>query len=234
MQMVSIADAVERAKGLLSRPSRAILGIVGAPGAGKSTLAAALVSELRDDAALVGMDGFHLDNEVLVALGRRDRKGAPDTFDVAGYASLLRRLRSRDEDVVYAPRFDRSLELSIGSAVPVRRETPLVITEGNYLLHDEHGWQAVRPLLDEVWFLDVRADELRRRLVARRMGHGESEKQALAWVRQVDEPNAALVTAGCDAADLVVRLAGECGPQSVNGPSSNCASRSWGVLSPEC
>ncbi|HMR48691.1 MAG TPA: nucleoside/nucleotide kinase family protein [Arachnia sp.] len=211
MQLVSVAQAVERARGLLSRPSRAILGIVGAPGAGKSTLAAALSAELGDVSALVAMDGFHLDNEVLVALGRRDRKGAPDTFDVSGYASLLRRLRRRDEDVVYAPRFDRSLELSIGSAVAVRRETPLVITEGNYLLHDEHGWQAVGRLLDEVWFLDVPAEELRRRLVARRMGHGESEEQAAAWVRQVDEPNAALVTAGREAADLVVRLAGEPG-----------------------
>lgn len=198
-------DLVARAAALAAGPARRLLGIVGPPGAGKSTLSAALLTGLGDRAALVGMDGFHLDNEVLVALGRRDRKGAPDTFDVGGYVSLLRRLRAQDEDVVYAPRFDRSLELSIGSAVPVPCEIPLVITEGNYLLHDDHGWGAVRPLLDEVWFLDVPGDELRRRLIARRMGHGEQESEAVAWVTQVDEPNIAVVVARRETADLVVR-----------------------------
>lgn len=198
-------ELVSRAAALAGRPGRKLLGIVGPPGAGKSTLSAALLERLGERAALVGMDGFHLDNEVLVALGRRDRKGAPDTFDVSGYVTLLRRLRARDEDVVYAPRFDRSLELSIGSAVPVSRHVPLVITEGNYLLHDDHGWDAIRPLLDEVWFLDVPAEELRRRLITRRMGHGESEADALAWVTQVDEPNAAVVRMRRHAADVVVR-----------------------------
>lgn len=198
-------DLIERAAALSAGPGRRILGIVGPPGAGKSTVSEALGRLLGERAALVGMDGFHLDNEVLVALGRRQRKGAPDTFDVAGYVALLRRLRSPGPEVVYAPRFDRSLELSIGSAVPVLPETPLVITEGNYLLHDQGGWEQVRPLLDEVWFLDVPAVELRRRLVARRMGHGESEAEALAWVTEVDEPNAALISNGRDAADLLVR-----------------------------
>ena len=199
------SDLIERASVLAERPGRAILGIVGPPGAGKSTVCQALGQALGERAALAAMDGFHLDNEVLVALGRRQRKGAPDTFDVAGYVCLLRRLRSPGTDLVYAPRFDRSLELSIGSAVPVPPETSLVVTEGNYLLHEEDGWDQVRPLLDEVWFLDVPENELRRRLVARRIGHGESEAEAVAWVTEVDEPNAAVIGRRRDAADLVVR-----------------------------
>lgn len=197
-------DLIDRASALAERPGRTILGIVGPPGAGKSTVSEALCRALGGRAVLVGMDGFHLDNEVLVALGRRERKGAPDTFDAPGYVALLRRLRSPGPEVVYAPRFDRSLELSIGSAVPVPPEIPLVVTEGNYLLHDEDGWDRVRPLLDEIWYLDVPAAELRRRLVARRKGHGESEAGALAWVTEVDEPNAALISRRREAADLIV------------------------------
>lgn len=203
MLQVTLAELVERAVALADRPTRTVLGIVGTPGAGKSTVCDALTAGLGERAALVGMDGFHLDNEVLVALGRRQRKGAPDTFDVPGYVALLRRFRARDEEVVYGPRFDRSLELAIGSAIPVPREVPLVITEGNYLLHDQDGWEQVRPLLDEVWYLDVPAGERRRRLVGRRMGHGESEADALAWVTGVDEPNAAVVARRRDAADHV-------------------------------
>jgi len=152
------------------------------------------------------MDGFHLSNAVLAELGRRDRKGAPDTFDVDGYLSLLQRLREADEAVTYAPRFDRSLEESIGSAVPVPRDTPLVITEGNYLLHDKGGWQHVRGLLDEVWFLDVPNEVRRGRLVARRLSNGHPADEAEAWVAQVDEPNALLAARSRSRADLIVQL----------------------------
>lgn len=203
----TLHELAERARLLLSDGRRRILGVTGTPGAGKSTVTAALLQALGDRAVVVGMDGFHFANAELVRLGRRDRKGAPDTFDVDGYVALLRRLSTQTAGTIYAPVFDRELEESIGSAVPVRADVPLVITEGNYLLHDEHGWDAVRPLLDEVWYLDVDADERRRRLVARRLGHGHPADEATAWVRDVDEPNARLVETARDRADLVVRVA---------------------------
>lgn len=205
--IATLEGLVARARELAARGPRTLLGIVGPPGAGKSTVCDALDAALGAAAVTVGMDGFHLDDDVLVALGRRDRKGAPDTFDVPGYVSLLQRLRDAREEVSYAPLFDRGLEASRGSAVPVPRSVPLVVTEGNYLLHGRGGWDGVRPLLDEVWFLDVPADERVRRLVARRLSHGETPDRARAWVTGVDEVNAAVVLAGRDRADVVVRLA---------------------------
>lgn len=183
-----------------------MLGIAGAPGAGKSTLAQWLVDELGDDAVLVPMDGFHLANEVLVALGRRDRKGAPDTFDAAGYVAMLERLRSQDDEVVYAPRFDREIEESIGSAVPVARSVRLVVTEGNYLLLAQDPWSRIRGLLDEAWFL-MPSDAVRHeRLIARHMAFGKTEEDARAWSMGSDERNAVLIRATAEVADLVIDL----------------------------
>lgn len=202
----TVDQLVERARALARSGGRRVLGITGAPGAGKSTLCAALLAALGDEAVLVGMDGFHLANEELVRLGRRDRKGAPDTFDVGGYVALLDRVRVQTDAVVYGPVFDRTIETSVGSAQPVRRETPLVITEGNYLLLSEHGWDRVASRLDEAWFLDIPADVRASRLVRRRQSHGEDLAAATAWVRGVDQVNAVTVTATRDRADLVVTL----------------------------
>ena len=117
----SLADLVTRARALMVPGERRILGLIGAPGAGKSTLCAALAGALGDDAAVVGMDGFHLANAELERLGRRQRKGAPDTFDADGYAALLERLRQPVGQTIYAPIFNRDLEESIGSALPIFR-----------------------------------------------------------------------------------------------------------------
>ncbi|MGK9148973.1 nucleoside/nucleotide kinase family protein [Plantibacter flavus] len=207
-----IDELVERARSLIADGSRRILGIIGAPGAGKSTVSDALAAALGAQTVIVGMDGFHLDNDELVRLGRRDRKGAPDTFDVDGYVSLLSRLHAAGRTStspgvpIYAPRFDRSLESSIGSAVLVRPEVPLIITEGNYLLLEEDGWQDVAAHLDESWYVDVDDDVRRERLIARRLGHGHPRDQAEAWVLGVDEPNARLVDATKHRADRVVTL----------------------------
>ncbi|WP_412543694.1 nucleoside/nucleotide kinase family protein [Longispora sp. K20-0274] len=204
---VTLAELVERARRLVVPGRRRLLGVTGPPGAGKSTLAAALVAAVPG-AVLVPMDGFHLADVELTRLGRRDRKGAPDTFDSAGFVALLRRVRADDEDVVYAPAFDRRLEEPVAGSVPVPRGAPLVVTEGNYLLVDDGPWSAVRGLLDEVWYLDVAADLRLDRLVSRHVAYGKSPADARDWAHGSDERNAAVVAATRPRADLVVRLAG--------------------------
>ncbi|MFD4032561.1 nucleoside/nucleotide kinase family protein [Streptomyces sp. NPDC058637] len=207
MDTTDLTELTARARRLAVPGTRRVLGIAGAPGAGKSTLAARLVDSLEGRAALVPMDGFHLAGAELDRLGRSGRKGAPDTFDAAGYVALLRRLRNPEgPGPVYAPAFDRSLEEPIAGAVPVPGDIPLVVTEGNYLLLDEDPWTAVRGLLDEVWFLDPDPGLRVRRLVERHVRFGKPRPQAEDWVAVSDEPNARLVERGRDRADLVVRV----------------------------
>jgi pantothenate kinase len=198
---------LERGRALAGAGGRRLLGIAGVPGAGKSRLAEELARSLGPAAVYVPMDGFHLANEELVRLSRRDRKGAPDTFDCAGYVALLRRLRAPEaEPCVYAPRFRREIEEPIAGAIPVLPEVPLVITEGNYLLVEGDGWGAVRALLDEAWYVEV-AEELRiERLVARHHAFGKPADLARRWALGSDQRNAELVRATRARADLVVRL----------------------------
>lgn len=196
---------LERARRLADTGGRRLLGITGPPGAGKSTIAEALAQALGDTARLVGMDGFHLAEAELRRLGRRDRKGAPDTFDALGYVALLRRLRAADEEVVYAPAFDRSLEEAIAGSVAVPRGVPLVITEGNYLLVDDGPWVAVRPLLDECWYVEPSEAERIERLVARHERFGRSPAEARARSLGSDQRNAEVIAATREYADLVVR-----------------------------
>ncbi|MFF1547558.1 nucleoside/nucleotide kinase family protein [Streptomyces sp. NPDC058291] len=210
--MLTFDDLLCRARSLAEGGGRALLGIAGSPGAGKTTLARRLVRELNGAgepwAAQVPMDGFHLADAELDRLGRRDRKGAPDTFDAAGYAALLRRLRDEadGEDVVYAPGFERVLEQPLAGAVPVAPAVRLVVTEGNYLLLDTGAWRRVRAALDEVWFCESDEDERVRRLVARHEEFGKGHEEAVAWVARSDQRNAELVAATREAADLVVPL----------------------------
>ncbi|MDQ0688160.1 pantothenate kinase [Streptomyces achromogenes] len=213
--MLTFDDLVRRARSLAGDGGRrTLLGIVGSPGAGKTTLAERLVRELNGAgepwAAQVPMDGFHLADVELDRLGRRDRKGAPDTFDAAGYAALLRRLREETDggDVVYAPGFERVLEQPIAGSVPVPPQVRLVVTEGNYLLLATGAWARVRAALDEVWFCETDEDERVRRLVARHEEFGKGHEEAVAWVGRSDRLNAELVAATRDRADLVVRVGG--------------------------
>ena len=186
---------------------RVVVGIAGPPGSGKSTLASELVGTLRaadTSAVCVPMDGFHLAGAELERLGRQDRKGAPDTFDAAGFVHLLRRLAAPTE-TVYAPVFDRGLEEAIAGAIAVAPDVEVVVTEGNYLLLDDGPWAQVRSLLTETWYLDV-PDAVRvDRLVARHTSHGRSPDAARTWTLGPDQANADLVAATRGRGDGVVR-----------------------------
>lgn len=200
-----LADRIER---LRSAENRVLIGIVGEPGSGKSTVSAALADRLGEDAVVVPMDGFHLANRELERLGRSDRKGAIDTFDADGYVHLLRRLRDQQESVVYAPDYVRGMEESVAGSIPVPRTLPVVITEGNYLLDAEEPWCQVRSLLDEVWFAQTPRDVRIARIVARHIRFGMDEAAAEAWARGPDQVNADRVRAMRSGADLVVDVMG--------------------------
>ncbi|MGC4076698.1 MAG: nucleoside/nucleotide kinase family protein [Rubrivivax sp.] len=192
---------IVRARALAARGGRRLLGLTGPPGAGKSTLAAALAGALGPLAVVVPMDGFHLANAALERLGRRGRKGAPDTFDTAGYVALLARLRTADT-TVWAPEFRREIGEPVAGAIAVAPDVPLVITEGNYLLLGD-PWAGVRPLLDEIWYVEVDDGLRRERLAARHRRYGRSAADAAAWVDQTDEPNARRIASTRQSADAV-------------------------------
>jgi pantothenate kinase len=193
----SLAELTDRAAELAATGERRILGITGPPGAGKSSLAERIVDSLGSGrAVLVGLDGFHLADAELVRIGLRERKGAPETFDRDGFVALLGRLRE-NASTVYAPVFDRALEDSRAAAVAVPVGVPLVVTEGNYLLH----WPQVRPLLDEVWYLDPEPARRLAALIARHVAFGRSAEQAREWVMRTDERNARLVARDREFAD---------------------------------
>jgi pantothenate kinase len=198
---------------------RALVGLAGEPGAGKSTLATSLAARLQDRATVVPLDGFHLADVELRRQGLLGRKGAPETFDAWGYAALLQRLRSRPDHTVYAPGFERDLEQPLAGAIPVGPEVDVVLTEGNYLLLDRPEWRAARALLDEAWYVGVDPDLRRGRLVARHVLFGKAQAEAERWVAEVDDPNAVLVAQSRQRADLVVEV-------SSPGGSRRTASRS--------
>ena len=188
----------------LAAQGRAVLGVTGPPGAGKSTFAQSVVAELAavhgpGCAAYVPMDGFHLGDQALAELGLLDRKGAPETFDVDGYAAMLARVRTASGPV-YVPSFDRRLEQPIAADLIVPASARLIVTEGNYLLN----WPSVHAHLDQVWFVRVASCVRRDRLVARHVAFGKTPPAATDWVRRVDEPNAELILASAHLADRFV------------------------------
>ncbi|MDV6230711.1 MULTISPECIES: nucleoside/nucleotide kinase family protein [Rhodococcus] len=210
VQEATLEQLVELARKSAVSGQRRILGLTGAPGAGKSTVAQQLVDALGPElAVLVPMDGFHLANEVLIELGRLDRKGAHDTFDDGGYARLIAAIHDQQpgDPIVYAPRFRREIEESIGSSIPVPSTVPLVVTEGNYLLMESDAWPAARAMIDEVWFLAPHTEVRHQRLVARHEAYGKSHEDAKFWALGSDERNAELIGSTALRADRILRLA---------------------------
>jgi pantothenate kinase len=190
-----------------------LVGLAGPPGAGKSTLAAALARRLSGDApvlespvAHVPMDGFHLADAALDLLGLRDRKGAPETFDALGYAAMLARIRAGEP--VWAPAFERDLEQPIAGSIPVPASTRVVLSEGNYLLLPDDPWPAVRAEFTEVWYVSLADDQRRERLLRRHVESGKSPEYARRWVAEVDEPNAERVRASAASADHLIDVSG--------------------------
>ncbi|WP_025159430.1 nucleoside/nucleotide kinase family protein [Leifsonia aquatica] len=195
----------DRARGLAaSAGGRVVIGLTGSPGAGKSTLAEAIVGLLGPRAALVPMDGFHLSQEILTALGRLERKGAPDTFDADGLVSLLSRIVEHPERITYGPVFHRTIEEPIAAGVSVTPNHDIIIVEGNYLLVDHDGWRGVSRWLDEAWFLRIPPALRHDRLVQRHVRFGRTHDDAELWVRDVDERNARLIDATSAAAHLII------------------------------
>jgi pantothenate kinase len=211
---LTLEQVIERAATLAVPGERHIIGFTGAPGAGKSTVAEQVVTALGPElAVLVPMDGFHLANDILIGLGRRDRKGAHDTFDDAGYANLITRISHQDPnatavtgEVIYAPQFRREIEEPIGSSIPVFGNIPLVVTEGNYLLLDDEAWPIARANIDQVWFLAPFESVRHERLVRRHEAYGKTHDEAELWALGSDQRNAELIESTADRADLIVRL----------------------------
>lgn len=190
---------------LLTRQHRVILGLAGTPGAGKSTLAAVLAQAFGPLATVLPMDGYHLANIELSRLGHADRKGAPHTFDAAGFAALLARIRTAEADeIIYAPVFKREIEEPIAGAIPIAPHHRLIITEGNYLLLQQGAWGRVHPLLDHCWYIDITEENRLERLIGRHMHFGRSEVAARDWIATNDALNASLIETTKPLADRVV------------------------------
>ena len=209
---VEVEDLLPRLADLVARvaPRRAVLGIAGPPGSGKTTLVTRLLAAvtaydgLSGCVAHVPMDGFHRTNAELERLGRRDRKGAPDTFDTTAYAGVLAAVRAEPRAVVTAPSFDHGVGEPVPDSLVVPLSADLVVSEGNYLLLDDADWTAVPPLLDEVWWSALDAHVRVERLVARHVETGRELGDATEWVLRSDEANARTVDGGADLADVVL------------------------------
>ena len=208
LEMHSLDAALERAKSLTRViDTRVIIGIVGKPGTGKSTLSKFLLKNLpKESTALVPMDGYHLSNDQLKLLGRMERKGAPDTFDSHGYAELMQRIKINLEEEIYFPIFHREIEESIAAEGVIHPHTRLVLTEGNYLLLENDGWAHVKSTLTESWFVDIDNDKRMSRLVARHIKFGKDPSAAHAWAHGTDAQNAELIERTRANADVIIYL----------------------------
>ena len=208
IELSSIDEALSRIKDLaLKHSGRFIIGIVGKPGAGKSTLTSHLIENLpKDSVSLVPMDGYHLSNLQLKNLGLTDRKGAFNTFDSNGYVSLLKRINTETDQDIYYPVFHREIEESYAADGVVLANTKIVLTEGNYLLFDKAGWEKVAAELTEIWYININADVRIDRLVKRHEFYGKDKESALNWATGTDEINAKIVESTAARADVIINI----------------------------
>ena len=208
IELSSIDEALSRIKDLaLKHSGRFIIGIVGKPGAGKSTLTSHLIENLpKDSVSLVPMDGYHLSNLQLKNLGLSDRKGAFNTFDSNGYVSLLKRINTETDQDIYYPVFHREIEESYAADGVVLANTKIVLTEGNYLLFDKAGWEKVATELTEIWYININDDVRIDRLVKRHEFYGKDKESALNWATGTDEINAKIVGSTAVKADVIINI----------------------------
>lgn len=205
-QYATQAELLELIAGIHATWKRLLVGLTGPPGSGKSTLAAELADSLCFLPPVVPMDGFHLTQAEIEAKGLADRKGSPETFDSRGFVRLLTQIaRPADDSVVYAPRFDRSIEEPVANAIRIEPTDELVIVEGNYLLLDEPPWAQIRPVLHLCAYVELEDATRIRRLVERHVRYGKPRPEAERFVRESDEKNAQLVKSGRSRADFIVR-----------------------------
>lgn len=204
--VTSLGAAARLIKEASAERPRLIVGIVGPPASGKSTIAAKLVQLLGPSSVAVGMDGFHLPQATLVKLGRRERMGAPDTFDVDGFVSALARIRN-DGVSVSIPGFDRSIEEPVPDESTITPSFRKIVVEGNYLLTESGGWERVAPLLDLSFFVRVEHDIRVPRLISRHIEFGKTPDAAAAWATGPDADNARLIGATAERADHLIDLA---------------------------
>jgi pantothenate kinase len=203
----SLEQLVEKANQLAQSGKRQILAVAGAPGSGKTTITRAIMAGLPVGSVVIApMDGFHLSNATLINYDRRDRKGAWDTFDADGYINLLTRLKNQTEAVIHAPDFDRDIDESIGSAIPIDIHTPLILAEGTFLFSQYGSWPKLSPLLDQGWFVHLDSKARQERLITRHMKHGMSLQQATDWALGTDENNAKAVENDYLRADLSIKI----------------------------
>jgi pantothenate kinase len=192
---------------LLTGRDRVIIGVTGEPGSGKSTLAEQVAATLYSEgipAVRLPLDGFHLSNAILRALGRRERKGAIDTFDADGFISVLERIAAGSVRTIYAPSYDHGFGEPIAGSIAIEPNVQVVIAEGNYVLDPSEPWNRIRSLVTQSWYIELDDAVRRARLLERHIATGKAEPEAAAWIDAVDEKNAERIRLTKQYADRII------------------------------